>query len=74
MANSTAGLMIDREPALPLGEHHSSGLLRRHWGQTNYAGNYGGPGMIRSCNGIIIPPRGDLFVSSSNLGPVSWPR
>ena len=25
----------------------------------NYAGNYGGPGMITSCNGIIVPSKGD---------------
>jgi prepilin-type processing-associated H-X9-DG protein len=41
------------------------------WGQTNYAGNYGGPGMIASCNGIIVPAKGDQFVTSPNLGPVS---
>ena len=41
------------------------------WGQCSYAGNYGGPGMIASCNGIIVPSRGDEFVTSPNLGPVS---
>ena len=41
------------------------------WAQINYAGNYGGPGMITSCNGIIVPSKGDEFVSSPDLGPVS---
>ena len=27
----------------------------------NYAGNFGGPGMIKSCNGTVVPVRGSFM-------------
>ncbi len=71
MANSTAGLITIASLLCPSESLSRQASFSGDWGPTNYAGNYGGPGMISSCDGIIIPPRGDLFVSSSNLGPVS---
>ena len=59
MANSTAGLMTIASSPLPLGELQPPISFGGDWGQCNYAGNYGGPGMITSCNGIIVPSRGD---------------
>jgi prepilin-type processing-associated H-X9-DG protein len=39
--------------------------------QTSYAGNYGGPAMISSVNGLIIPAKGDLWLNLPNQGSVS---
>src|SRR5262249_35117303 len=71
MANPTAGLMNTASLFCPSDGLTHTPSFSGAWGSTSYAGNYGGPGMITSCNGIIVPARGDLFVSSSNLGPVS---
>jgi prepilin-type processing-associated H-X9-DG protein len=46
---------------------------------SNYAGNFGGPGMIKACNGTIIPVKGNLIFGlmgllgstpPANAGPV----
>jgi prepilin-type N-terminal cleavage/methylation domain-containing protein/prepilin-type processing-associated H-X9-DG protein len=71
MANSTAGLITIASLICPSESLTHPASFAGTWGQSSYAGNYGGPGMVSSCNGIIIPPRGDLFVSSPNLGPVT---
>ena len=71
MANSTAGLAMIASLLCPSESLNHPVSYGGDWGQCNYAGNYGGPGMITSCNGIIVPSRGDEFVSSPNLGPVS---
>ena len=71
MANSTAGLMNIASLLCPSESMTHQASFSGDWGSSSYAGNYGGPGMIRSCTGIIVPPRGDLFVSSPNLGPVT---
>ncbi len=70
-ANSTAGLTSLLALLCPSESLNHPISFGGDWGQCNYAGNYGGPGMIASCNGIIIPSKGDEFVSSPNLGPVS---
>jgi len=33
----------------------ASNPVGAQWGPTNYAGNYGGPGVIRRCSGVIVP-------------------
>ena len=71
MANSTAGLMSIASLLCPSESITHQISFGGDWAQCNYAGNYGGPGMISSCNGIIVPSRGDSFVTSPNLGPVS---
>jgi prepilin-type processing-associated H-X9-DG protein len=71
MANSTAGLLTIASLLCPSESLNHPVSFGGDWGQTNYAGNYGGPGMITSCNGVIVPSKGDQFVSSPNLGPVS---
>ncbi len=71
MANSTAGLMSIASLFCPSESINHPVSFGGDWAQCNYAGNYGGPGMISSCNGIIVPSRGDEFVSSPNLAPVS---
>jgi prepilin-type processing-associated H-X9-DG protein len=71
LSNSTAGLLTIASLQCPSESLPHSVSYTGDWGPTNYAGNYGGPGMITSCNGTIVPARGDLFVSSPNLGPVS---
>jgi prepilin-type N-terminal cleavage/methylation domain-containing protein/prepilin-type processing-associated H-X9-DG protein len=70
-ANSTAGLIFISSLLCPSESMVHPISYGGDWGQSNYAGNYGGPGMINSCTGIIVPSRGDLYVSSPNLGPVS---
>ncbi len=70
-ANSTAGLMTIASLLCPSESVQHSISYGGDWAQCNYAGAYGGPGMISSCNGIIVPSRGDPFVSSPGLGPVS---
>jgi prepilin-type N-terminal cleavage/methylation domain-containing protein/prepilin-type processing-associated H-X9-DG protein len=70
-ANSTAGLATILSLLCPSESLSHPISFGGDWAQSNYAGNYGGPGMITSCNGIIIPSKGDQFVSSPNLGPVS---
>ncbi len=71
MSNSTAGLLTIASLLCPSESLSHPVSFAGDWGQSSYAGNYGGPGMIASCNGIIVPARGDEFVSSPNLGPVS---
>jgi prepilin-type N-terminal cleavage/methylation domain-containing protein/prepilin-type processing-associated H-X9-DG protein len=71
MANSTAGLTMILSLLCPSESLNHPVSFAGDWGQCNYAGNYGGPGMITSCNGLIIPSKGDEFVSSPNLGPVT---
>jgi len=70
-ANSTAGLTSLLALLCPSESLNHPVSYAGDWGQCNYAGNYGGPGMISSCSGIIVPSKGDEFVSSRNLGPVS---
>lgn len=40
--------------------------------QTSYAGNYGGPAMISSVNGLIIPAKGDIWLNLPNQGSISF--
>ena len=70
-ANSTAGLASLLALLCPSESLNHPISFAGDWGQCSYAGNYGGPGMIASCNGIIVPSRGDEFVTSPNLGPVT---
>jgi prepilin-type N-terminal cleavage/methylation domain-containing protein/prepilin-type processing-associated H-X9-DG protein len=70
-ANSTSGLTAIATLLCPSESLNHTITYSSDWGQCSYAGNYGGPGMINSCNGTIVPSKGDLFVSSPNLGPVS---
>jgi prepilin-type N-terminal cleavage/methylation domain-containing protein/prepilin-type processing-associated H-X9-DG protein len=71
MENSTSGLTAIQSLLCPSESISHPLSYAGDWGQCNYAGNYGGPGMIASCNGVIVPSKGDQFVSSPNLGPVS---
>jgi prepilin-type N-terminal cleavage/methylation domain-containing protein/prepilin-type processing-associated H-X9-DG protein len=71
MANSTVGLSTILSLLCPSESLTHPISFGGDWAQTNYAGNYGGPGMISSCNGIIVPCKGDSFVSSPNLAPVT---
>jgi prepilin-type N-terminal cleavage/methylation domain-containing protein len=59
MANSTAGLTMIMSLLCPSESLNHPVSFAGDWGQCNYAGNYGGPGMITSCNGLIIPSKGD---------------
>ncbi|APW63584.1 DUF1559 domain-containing protein [Paludisphaera borealis] len=70
-ANSTSGLLALATLLCPSESLTHEISFTGTWGQTNYAGNYGGPGMIATCNGTIVPARGDIFVSSPKLGPVT---
>jgi len=71
-ANSTAGLTTILAFLCPSESLiHPVSWAANQLAQCSYAGNYGGPGMITSCNGIIVPSKGDEFVSSPNVGPVS---
>ena len=64
-ANTTVGLTTISDLALPVREPESDAELRRsppaatgYTGQfavSNYAGNYGGPAMIKACSGTIVP-------------------
>ena len=71
LANSTAGLSQLANMYCPSESLKHSALFTGNWGGTNYAGNYGGPGSIASASGIIVPSKGDTFVPSNNLGPIS---
>ncbi len=71
MANSTVGLSTISSYLCPSDSLSHPISFGGDWAQINYAGNYGGPGMIKSCSGIIVPSKGDEFVSSPGLGPVS---
>jgi prepilin-type N-terminal cleavage/methylation domain-containing protein/prepilin-type processing-associated H-X9-DG protein len=71
MANSTSGLTTIASLLCPSESLSHMPTFSSDWAQTNYMGNYGGPGMISSCNGLVVPSKGDIFVSSPNLGPVS---
>jgi len=71
LANSTAGLTTISSLLCPSESLVHQVSFTGNWGAASYAGNYGGPGTIASCNGLIVPSRGDIFVSSPNLGPVS---
>ena len=73
MANSTVGLRPSSYlcPSDSLIHPMSFG---GDWAQINYAGNYGGPGMISSCNGIIVPSKGDEFVAVPAWAPCRLPQ
>ncbi len=71
LANSTAGLTTIASLLCPSESLTHQASFGGSWGGSNYAGNYGGPGSIASCSGIIVPSKGDLFVPANNLGPVS---
>ncbi len=71
LANSTAGLTTIATLLCPSESLTHTASFTGVWGAANYAGNYGGPGSISSCSGIIVPSKGDVFVTSSNLGPIS---
>ena len=71
LANSTAGLANIATLFCPSESlRHDSLSYSGNWAGTNYAGNYGGPGTIAACSGIIIPCSGDTFVPPSYLGPI----
>jgi len=70
-ANSTSGLLAISSLLCPSESLTHEITYAGAWGQSNYAGNYGGPGMISACNGTIVPSRGDLFVTGPGMGPVS---
>ena len=63
---SLASLICPSESML-----HSAPSINGDFAMSNYAGNFGGPAMISSTNGTIIPPRGSLWFSGPNLGPVT---
>jgi prepilin-type N-terminal cleavage/methylation domain-containing protein/prepilin-type processing-associated H-X9-DG protein len=50
---------------------HQAGAQLVEYAQTNYAGNYGGPAMLTSCNGLIVPGKGDLYVKTPGTGSIS---
>jgi prepilin-type N-terminal cleavage/methylation domain-containing protein/prepilin-type processing-associated H-X9-DG protein len=50
---------------------HGTPSIAGDFAMSNYAGNFGGPGMIASTSGTIVPPRGSLWFSGPNLGPVT---
>src|SRR5207237_9662283 len=50
---------------------HQAGYQLVEYAQTNYAGNYGGPAMLTSCNGLIVPAKGDLWVKTAGTGSIS---
>jgi prepilin-type N-terminal cleavage/methylation domain-containing protein/prepilin-type processing-associated H-X9-DG protein len=50
---------------------HQAGAQLVEYAQTNYAGNYGGPAMLTSCNGLIVPAKGDLWIKSAGAGTLS---
>jgi prepilin-type N-terminal cleavage/methylation domain-containing protein/prepilin-type processing-associated H-X9-DG protein len=50
---------------------HQAGYQLVEYAQTNYAGNYGGPAMLTSCNGLIVPAKGDLYIRTPNTGSIT---
>ena len=70
-ANSTAGLASIASLFCPSESLRHAATASGNWAGTNYAGNYGGPGTIATCSGIIVPCAGENFVPTNNLGPVS---
>jgi prepilin-type N-terminal cleavage/methylation domain-containing protein/prepilin-type processing-associated H-X9-DG protein len=50
---------------------HQAGYQLVEYAQTSYAGNYGGPAMLTSCNGLIVPAKGDLYIKSPGTGSIS---
>jgi prepilin-type N-terminal cleavage/methylation domain-containing protein/prepilin-type processing-associated H-X9-DG protein len=50
---------------------HPASFAGVEYAQTSYAGNYGGPAMITSCNGLIVPAKGDLWVKTTGTGTLS---
>jgi prepilin-type N-terminal cleavage/methylation domain-containing protein/prepilin-type processing-associated H-X9-DG protein len=71
MSNSTSGLLVIASLLCPSESLTHPVTFGGDWGQCNYAGNYGGPGMISACNGVIVPSKGDQWLKFSNLGPIS---
>ncbi|MHC5542921.1 DUF1559 family PulG-like putative transporter, partial [Singulisphaera rosea] len=70
--NTTVGLTFIASLTCPSDSLvHPASFAGVQYAQTNYAGNYGGPAMITSCNGLIVPNKGDSFVTSNNLAPIS---
>jgi prepilin-type N-terminal cleavage/methylation domain-containing protein/prepilin-type processing-associated H-X9-DG protein len=50
---------------------HPVGYQLVEYAQTSYAGNYGGPAMLTSCNGLIVPAKGDFYVKTPGTGSVT---
>jgi prepilin-type N-terminal cleavage/methylation domain-containing protein/prepilin-type processing-associated H-X9-DG protein len=50
---------------------HPASFTGVEYAQTSYAGNYGGPAMMTSCNGLIVPGKGDIYVKTNGTGTLS---
>jgi prepilin-type N-terminal cleavage/methylation domain-containing protein/prepilin-type processing-associated H-X9-DG protein len=67
-ANTTVGLMTIQTllcPSEPLAK--SPTFTSVEYAMSNYAGNFGGPGMITACNGTIVPVKGNLIFGLMGL-------
>lgn len=75
-ANTTVGLTtiatllcpsesIGKSPSFSLSSGGGTSGYTAQFAASNYAGNYGGPPMIRSCNGPIVPVGGNTLVFNS---------
>ena len=67
-ANTTVGLSTIGSllcPSESMGK--SASVANVEYAPLSYAGNFGGPGNIRSCNGTIVPVRGNLIFGLMGL-------
>lgn len=70
--NTTAGLTFLPTMICPSESiTHPASYIGVEYAQCSYAGNYGGPAMLTSCNGLIVVPKGDLYVKTNNCGTLS---
>ena len=67
-ANTTVGLMTIQTLLCPSDSLAKSVDFNAvEYAMTNYAGNFGGPGMIQACNGTIVPVKGNLIFGLMGL-------
>jgi prepilin-type N-terminal cleavage/methylation domain-containing protein/prepilin-type processing-associated H-X9-DG protein len=51
---------------------HGTPSINGDFAMSTYAGNFGGPGMISSTNGTIVPPNGSMWFNGPQMGPVRF--
>jgi prepilin-type N-terminal cleavage/methylation domain-containing protein/prepilin-type processing-associated H-X9-DG protein len=74
-ANTTVGLTMIAPLLCPSESMSKSpSYANTEYAMTNYAGNFGGPGMIKACNGTIVPVNGNLLFGLMGLLGSTPPR